>query len=64
MEINQTALDLFLDSTPQNKIASEPTKIVENDGLIERSTLIERKLIIEDGRELLREERPITHSER
>lgn len=31
------------------------------DGLIERK-LIEKKLVIEDGRELLREETPISHS--
>lgn len=31
------------------------------DGLIER-TLIEKKLVMEDGRELLREESPISHS--
>jgi hypothetical protein len=31
------------------------------DGLIER-TLIEKKLMMEDGRELLREESPISHS--
>ena len=31
------------------------------DGLIER-TLIEKKLVLEDGRELLREESPISHS--
>jgi hypothetical protein len=33
------------------------------DGLIER-TLIEKKLVLEDGRELLREENPISHSNR
>jgi hypothetical protein len=31
------------------------------DGLIERK-IIEKKLVLEDGRELLREETPITHS--
>ena len=33
------------------------------DGLIER-TLIEKKLVLEDGRELLREETPISNSKR
>jgi hypothetical protein len=33
------------------------------DGLIER-TIIEKKLVLEDGRELLREETPISHSNR
>jgi hypothetical protein len=31
------------------------------DGLIERK-IIEKKLVVEDGRELLREETPISHS--
>ena len=35
--------------------------IKTKDGLIER-TLIEKKLVLEDGRELLREESPISHS--
>ena len=33
------------------------------DGLIERK-IIEKKLVVEDGRELLREETPISHSKR
>ena len=33
------------------------------DGLIERK-MIEQKLITEDGRELLREDNPITHTRR
>lgn len=33
------------------------------DGLIERK-IIEKKLVVEDGRELLREETPISHSNR
>ena len=37
--------------------------IKSKDGLIER-TLIEKKLVLEDGRELLREESPISHSKR
>lgn len=66
MELTQTQLDQFLAPLPDSE---EPTKsqdskkIVESDGLIERTTLIEKKLIIEDGRQLLVEERPITHSE-
>jgi hypothetical protein len=66
MEINNEALDKFLETTSEPEVPKEETeakKIVENDGLIERSTLIEKKLIIEDGRQLLVEERPITHSQ-
>ena len=65
MEINKDALDQFLGQTPETDVEKEPEskKIVENDGLIERTTLIEKKLIIEDGRQLLTEERPITHSQ-
>lgn len=37
--------------------------IKTKDGLIER-TIIEKKLVLEDGRELLREERPISNSNR
>lgn len=37
--------------------------IKSKDGLIER-TLIEKKLVMEDGRELLREETPISNSKR
>ena len=37
--------------------------IKSKDGLIER-TLIEKKLVVEDGRELLREETPISHSKK
>lgn len=37
--------------------------IKTKDGLIER-TIIEKKLVVEDGRELLREETPISHSKR
>jgi hypothetical protein len=33
------------------------------DGLIERK-IIEKKLVVEDGRELLREETPVSHSNR
>lgn len=37
--------------------------IKTTDGLIERK-IIEKKLIVEDGRELLREETPISHTKR
>lgn len=37
--------------------------IKSKDGLIER-TIIEKKLVVEDGRELLREETPVSHSRR
>ena len=68
MELKQDTLDQFLAQTltpeQEAQLAAEKSakKIVENDGLIERTTLIEKKLIIEDGRQLLVEERPITHS--
>ena len=68
MEINEKKLNKFLGDTEEKVLESDevdnPTKkIVENDGLIERVTLIEKKLITEDGRQLLVEERPITHSD-
>lgn len=64
MELKQDALDQFLAQamTPEQEAQAKAIKIVENDGLIERTTLIEKRLIIEDGRQLLVEERPITHS--
>ena len=37
--------------------------IKTKDGLIER-TMIEKKLVVEDGRELLREELPVSNSRR
>jgi hypothetical protein len=37
--------------------------IKTSDGLIERK-IIEKKLVVEDGRELLREERPISNTNR
>jgi hypothetical protein len=37
--------------------------IKTKDGLIEK-TIIEKKLVLEDGRELLREESPISNSNR
>lgn len=48
--------DKFLDEEFKNE---EVMKL--SDGLIERH-LIEKKLIAEDGRELLKEELPISHS--
>jgi len=68
MEFNPQALDQFLaqtqtpDQIAQALAEKSAKRIVENDGLIERTTLIEKRLIIEDGRQLLVEERPITHS--
>jgi hypothetical protein len=64
MEFNPEALDQFLaqTQTPEHLAEKSAKRIVENDGLIERTTLIEKKLIVEDGRQLLIEERPITHS--
>ncbi len=64
MEFNPEALDQFLaqTQTPDQLAEKSAKRIVENDGLIERTTLIEKKLIVEDGRQLLVEERPITHS--
>lgn len=37
--------------------------IKAKDGLIER-TIIDKKLVLEDGRELLREETPISHTQK
>lgn len=37
--------------------------IKTKDGLIER-TIIDKKLVLEDGRELLREENPISHTKK
>lgn len=60
MELTEKALNKFLEgNTPE--VDKSPKRIVENDGFIERTTLIEKKLIVEDGRQLLIEERPITH---
>ncbi len=53
-------------STEGQKICDFKTGICyikTNDGLIER-TIIGKKLIIEDGRELLIEERPISNTNR
>ena len=61
MEIKEKKLDEFLEDDLEETDNSK--RIVENDGLIERTTLIEKKLIVEDGRQLLTEELPITHSQ-
>lgn len=67
MELTEKSLDKFLaqgeDNITEAETIARSKKIVENDGLIERTTLIEKKLIVEDGRQLLTEERPITHSQ-
>lgn len=65
MTLNEEKLDVFLEVENEDSTEEEDKtkKIVESDGLIERETLIEKKLITEDGRQLLIEERPITHSE-
>jgi DNA-binding HxlR family transcriptional regulator len=46
-----------------HKTLSVQLRQLEADGLIERK-IIEKKLIVEDGRELLREETPISHTKR
>ena len=63
MEIKEKNLDEFLDDENNDEKTSNSEKIVENDGLIERTTLIEKRLIVEDGRQLLVEELPITNSQ-
>lgn len=55
-------LDQFLNETDDQNIAEEnKVNIKTKDGLIER-TLIEKKLVVADGRELLREDMPISFS--
>jgi len=61
-------IDEFLNEDPANgeevcDLKSGICYIKTPDGLIERK-IIEKKLVIEDGRELLREETPISHSKR
>ena len=65
MKMNEEKLDLFLEDEIEDSEEKEDKtkKITDPDGLIERETLIEKKLITEDGRQLLVEQRPITHSE-
>lgn len=61
-----TAANKFL-SDDEMLVTTEPNTgkqfVKAKEGLIERVT-IERKLVVEDGRELLREETPISHSRR
>jgi hypothetical protein len=61
-------IEAFLDNEP--KVGEEVCDLKTGvcyiktaDGLIERR-IIEKKLVVEDGRELLREETPISHSNR
>lgn len=57
-------LDTFLDKEQSTEVCDTQTGICyikTPDGLIERK-IIERKLVLEDGRELLREETPISNS--
>ena len=60
-------LDNFLGNQNNPQIGEEVCDlngtcyIKTKDGLIEK-TLIEKKLVLEDGRELLREETPISNS--
>ena len=60
-------LDNFLGNQTQANVGEEVCDlngtcyIKTKDGLIEK-TLIEKKLVLEDGRELLREETPISNS--
>ena len=61
-------IDAFLNEEPQvgEEVCDLKTGICyvkTADGLIERK-LIEKKLVLEDGRELLREETPISNSNR
>lgn len=60
-------LDKFLGKQNNTQLGEEVCDlngvcyIKTKDGLIEK-TLIEKKLVLEDGRELLREETPISNS--
>jgi hypothetical protein len=65
---NLNKIDNFLNNNP--KVGEEVCDLQSGvcyiktaDGLIERK-IIEKKLIVEDGRELLREETPISHTKR
>jgi hypothetical protein len=61
MSKNMDYLNVFLEGKNTND--EEQTQIIENekDGLIEKK-IINKKLVTKDGKELLREERPISHS--
>jgi hypothetical protein len=64
-------LNNFINQNPANNQVGEEVcdavtgkcYIRTQDGLIER-TVIEKKLVVEDGRELLREDMPISHTRR
>jgi hypothetical protein len=65
---NLNKIDNFLNNKPKAgeevcDLQSGVCYIKTADGLIERK-IIEKKLIVEDGRELLREETPISHTKR
>lgn len=59
-------LDKFINGVETEQYCDPRTGqcvIRAKDGLIER-TVIEKKLVVEDGRELLREDMPISNSKR
>jgi hypothetical protein len=59
----KNTLDTFIDEDKtKSKVCDdkEVCNIKSSDDLIERVN-IEKKLVVEDGRELLKEETPITH---
>ena len=59
-------LDNFVNNDETVRVCDPATGqcvIKHKDGLIER-TIIEKKLVVEDGRELLREDMPISNSKR
>jgi hypothetical protein len=61
MSKNMDYLNVFLEG--KNISDQEQTQVIETekDGLIEKK-IINKKLVTKDGKELLREERPISHS--
>lgn len=65
MEKYVSGLDQFLTDNEEAVEHCDPNTgicvIKTKDGLIEKK-LIEKKLVLEDGRQLLTEERPITNS--
>ena len=67
MENLNKNIDTFLENATEGQEVCDPHTgvcyIKKPDGLIERK-VIERKLMMEDGRELLREERPISNTNR
>lgn len=67
-QIIKKALNKFLGENQEEEhevcdIKTGKCYIKTKDGLIER-TLIEKKLVVEDGRELLREEIPVSNSKK